>query len=154
MDPRETRVWGDSGELSAASVAPWPWGAALPRQALWVLRLRPPALGQPPSLPGLAFPQSATRSFPPPGVGGGGASRADPHSQEGPSKGIGEGGRQDRRPARGTDQPCASPAGPLAGVVLGGCGDKSIRFRPTLVFRDHHAHLFLNIFSDILADFK
>uniref|UniRef100_A0A8I6G7C5 4-aminobutyrate aminotransferase n=1 Tax=Rattus norvegicus TaxID=10116 RepID=A0A8I6G7C5_RAT len=40
------------------------------------------------------------------------------------------------------------------GVVLGGCGDKSIRFRPTLVFRDHHAHLFLNIFSGILADFK
>uniref|UniRef100_A0A667HNX1 4-aminobutyrate aminotransferase, mitochondrial n=1 Tax=Lynx canadensis TaxID=61383 RepID=A0A667HNX1_LYNCA len=40
------------------------------------------------------------------------------------------------------------------GVVLGGCGDKSIRFRPTLVFRDHHAHLFLNIFSDILAGFK
>uniref|UniRef100_A0A8D1DNC5 4-aminobutyrate aminotransferase, mitochondrial n=1 Tax=Sus scrofa TaxID=9823 RepID=A0A8D1DNC5_PIG len=40
------------------------------------------------------------------------------------------------------------------GVMLGGCGDKSIRFRPTLVFRDHHAHLFLNIFSDILADFK
>ncbi|MBZ3885817.1 4-aminobutyrate aminotransferase, mitochondrial, partial [Sciurus carolinensis] len=40
------------------------------------------------------------------------------------------------------------------GVVLGGCGDKSIRFRPTLVFRDHHAHLFLNIFSDILAEFK
>lgn len=43
---------------------------------------------------------------------------------------------------------------PLSGVVLGGCGDKSIRFRPTLVFRDHHAHLFLNIFSDILAGFK
>lgn len=42
----------------------------------------------------------------------------------------------------------------LSGVVLGGCGDKSIRFRPTLVFRDHHAHLFLNIFSDILANFK
>nr|AAA70415.1 GABA transaminase [Rattus norvegicus] len=40
------------------------------------------------------------------------------------------------------------------GVVLGGCGDKSIRFRPTLVFRDHHAQLFLNIFSGILADFK
>uniref|UniRef100_A0A8D0HJY3 4-aminobutyrate aminotransferase n=1 Tax=Sphenodon punctatus TaxID=8508 RepID=A0A8D0HJY3_SPHPU len=40
------------------------------------------------------------------------------------------------------------------GVVLGGCGDRSIRFRPTLIFRDHHAHLFLNIFSDILADFK
>ncbi|KFO24831.1 4-aminobutyrate aminotransferase, mitochondrial [Fukomys damarensis] len=40
------------------------------------------------------------------------------------------------------------------GVVLGGCGDKSIRFRPTLVFRAHHAQLFLNIFNDILADFK
>ncbi|KAM5227216.1 4-aminobutyrate aminotransferase, mitochondrial isoform 4-T4 [Ctenodactylus gundi] len=40
------------------------------------------------------------------------------------------------------------------GVVLGGCGDRSIRFRPMLVFRDHHAHLFLNIFSDILANFK
>lgn len=42
----------------------------------------------------------------------------------------------------------------LPGLMLGGCGDKSIRFRPTLVFRDHHAHLFLNIFSDILANFK
>ncbi|KAG9477119.1 hypothetical protein GDO78_002493, partial [Eleutherodactylus coqui] len=40
------------------------------------------------------------------------------------------------------------------GIVLGGCGDRSIRFRPTLVFKDHHAHLFLNIFNDILADFK
>ncbi|XP_064009100.1 4-aminobutyrate aminotransferase, mitochondrial [Pogoniulus pusillus] len=40
------------------------------------------------------------------------------------------------------------------GVVLGGCGDRSIRFRPTLIFKDHHAHLFLNIFSDILANFK
>ncbi|XP_077683992.1 4-aminobutyrate aminotransferase, mitochondrial isoform X4 [Eretmochelys imbricata] len=40
------------------------------------------------------------------------------------------------------------------GVVLGGCGDRSIRFRPTLIFKDHHAHLFLNVFSDILADFK
>lgn len=51
--------------------------------------------------------------------------------------------------------PPADPLLPLlSGVVLGGCGDKSIRFRPTLVFRDHHAHLFLNIFSDILADFK
>ncbi|XP_053551219.1 4-aminobutyrate aminotransferase, mitochondrial [Bombina bombina] len=40
------------------------------------------------------------------------------------------------------------------GVVLGGCGDKSIRFRPTLVFKEHHAHLFLNIFNNILADYK
>lgn len=42
----------------------------------------------------------------------------------------------------------------VLGVVLGGCGDRSIRFRPTLIFKDHHAHLFLNIFSDILANFK
>ncbi|XP_029431967.1 4-aminobutyrate aminotransferase, mitochondrial [Rhinatrema bivittatum] len=40
------------------------------------------------------------------------------------------------------------------GVVLGGCGERSIRFRPTLVFKDHHANLFLNIFNDVLADFK
>ncbi|CAH2306740.1 4-aminobutyrate aminotransferase, mitochondrial [Pelobates cultripes] len=40
------------------------------------------------------------------------------------------------------------------GVVLGGSGDKSIRFRPTLIFKEHHAHLFLNIFNDILANFK
>lgn len=40
------------------------------------------------------------------------------------------------------------------GVVLGGCGERSIRFRPTLVFRDHHAHLFLNIFDGVLSDFK
>ncbi|KAG8432899.1 hypothetical protein GDO86_017238 [Hymenochirus boettgeri] len=40
------------------------------------------------------------------------------------------------------------------GVVIGGSGDKSIRFRPTLVFKEHHAHLFLNIFNDVLADMK
>ncbi|XP_034781909.1 4-aminobutyrate aminotransferase, mitochondrial isoform X1 [Acipenser ruthenus] len=40
------------------------------------------------------------------------------------------------------------------GVVLGGCGERSIRFRPTLVFKQHHAHVFLNIFNDILAEYK
>ncbi|XP_036395552.1 4-aminobutyrate aminotransferase, mitochondrial-like [Megalops cyprinoides] len=40
------------------------------------------------------------------------------------------------------------------GVVLGGCGERSIRFRPALVFKEHHAHLFLNIFNDALAEFK
>ncbi|XP_041061682.1 4-aminobutyrate aminotransferase, mitochondrial isoform X2 [Carcharodon carcharias] len=40
------------------------------------------------------------------------------------------------------------------GIVLGGCGEKSIRFRPALVFRPHHANLFLNVFSDILAVHK
>ncbi|XP_041087132.1 4-aminobutyrate aminotransferase, mitochondrial-like [Polyodon spathula] len=40
------------------------------------------------------------------------------------------------------------------GVVLGGCGERSIRFRPSLVFKQHHAHVFLNIFNDILAEYK
>ncbi|MBN3303969.1 GABT protein, partial [Amia calva] len=40
------------------------------------------------------------------------------------------------------------------GVVIGGCGDKSLRFRPALVFKEYHAHLFLNIFNDVLAEFK
>ncbi|XP_078096520.1 4-aminobutyrate aminotransferase, mitochondrial isoform X1 [Mustelus asterias] len=40
------------------------------------------------------------------------------------------------------------------GIVLGGCGEKSIRFRPALVFRPHHAHLFLNVFNDILGAHK
>ncbi|KAG2455869.1 GABT protein, partial [Polypterus senegalus] len=42
----------------------------------------------------------------------------------------------------------------ILGVVLGGCGERSIRFRPALVFKEHHAHLFLNIFNDILAELK
>uniref|UniRef100_H2TN05 4-aminobutyrate aminotransferase n=1 Tax=Takifugu rubripes TaxID=31033 RepID=H2TN05_TAKRU len=40
------------------------------------------------------------------------------------------------------------------GVLLGGCGDRSIRFRPALIFKEYHVHLFLNIFNDVLAQFK
>uniref|UniRef100_A0A674EDJ2 4-aminobutyrate aminotransferase, mitochondrial n=1 Tax=Salmo trutta TaxID=8032 RepID=A0A674EDJ2_SALTR len=40
------------------------------------------------------------------------------------------------------------------GVVLGGCGTQSIRFRPALVFTEHHAHLFLDIFNDAIAELK
>lgn len=40
------------------------------------------------------------------------------------------------------------------GVFIGSCGDKSIRFRPSLVFKEQHAQLFLNIFNDILANYK
>ncbi|MFT7812130.1 4-aminobutyrate aminotransferase, mitochondrial-like [Arapaima gigas] len=40
------------------------------------------------------------------------------------------------------------------GLVLGGCGSHSIRFRPALIFKEHHVHLFLNIFNDALADLK
>ncbi|KAK1877835.1 4-aminobutyrate aminotransferase mitochondrial [Dissostichus eleginoides] len=40
------------------------------------------------------------------------------------------------------------------GILLGGCGDRSIRFRPALVFKEYHVHLFLNIFNDVLAQLK
>ncbi|CAB1350282.1 unnamed protein product, partial [Coregonus sp. 'balchen'] len=35
------------------------------------------------------------------------------------------------------------------GVLLGGCGDRSIRFRPALVFKEYHVHMFLNVFNDV-----
>uniref|UniRef100_A0A3B3ZZ75 Uncharacterized protein n=1 Tax=Periophthalmus magnuspinnatus TaxID=409849 RepID=A0A3B3ZZ75_9GOBI len=40
------------------------------------------------------------------------------------------------------------------GVLLGGCGDRSIRFRPALIFKEYHVALFLNIFNDVLAQLK
>jgi len=36
------------------------------------------------------------------------------------------------------------------GVHAGGCGDAAIRLRPALVFKEHHAALFLNKFEDVL----
>lgn len=38
-----------------------------------------------------------------------------------------------------------------AGVNLGGCGDYSIRLRPTLVFEKKHADIFLNILEDVIS---
>lgn len=40
------------------------------------------------------------------------------------------------------------------GILLGGCGERSIRFRPALVFKEYHVHIFLNIFNDVLAQHK
>ncbi|XP_028311028.1 4-aminobutyrate aminotransferase, mitochondrial [Gouania willdenowi] len=40
------------------------------------------------------------------------------------------------------------------GILLGGCGQQSIRFRPSLVFKEYHVHFFLNVFNDVLAEFK
>lgn len=40
------------------------------------------------------------------------------------------------------------------GVLMGGCGDRSIRFRPALVFKEYHVELFLNLFNDILNQIK
>ncbi|CAG5898951.1 unnamed protein product [Menidia menidia] len=39
-------------------------------------------------------------------------------------------------------------------VLLGGCGDRSVRFRPALVFKEYHVHMFLNLFNDVLAQYK
>ena len=38
-----------------------------------------------------------------------------------------------------------------AGVNFGGCGDYSIRLRPTLVFEKKHADIFLNILEDVIS---
>ncbi|XP_019743038.1 4-aminobutyrate aminotransferase, mitochondrial [Hippocampus comes] len=40
------------------------------------------------------------------------------------------------------------------GILLGACGDRSIRFRPALVFKEYHVHMFLNLFNDVLAQIK
>lgn len=39
------------------------------------------------------------------------------------------------------------------GVHTGGCGDKSIRFRPTLTLYKHHVDIFLDRFNSVLGDF-
>ncbi|KAE8749650.1 hypothetical protein FOCC_FOCC003637 [Frankliniella occidentalis] len=40
------------------------------------------------------------------------------------------------------------------GVQSGGCGDLSIRLRPALIFQERHAHLFLDIFRQVLKETK
>ncbi|XP_060757094.1 4-aminobutyrate aminotransferase, mitochondrial [Neoarius graeffei] len=40
------------------------------------------------------------------------------------------------------------------GVLLGGCGQKSIRFRPTLIFKEYHVNQCINIFNDVLSEYK
>jgi 4-aminobutyrate aminotransferase/(S)-3-amino-2-methylpropionate transaminase len=39
------------------------------------------------------------------------------------------------------------------GVQAGGCGDRAIRFRPTLVFQPHHANIFFDKFETCLKKF-
>lgn len=41
----------------------------------------------------------------------------------------------------------------LKGVMMYGCGETSIRFRPALILLPKHANLFLNIFEDVLKSF-
>ncbi|XP_030753211.1 4-aminobutyrate aminotransferase, mitochondrial-like [Sitophilus oryzae] len=40
------------------------------------------------------------------------------------------------------------------GVIAGGCGDHAIRLRPSLVFQEQHADIFLDKFSQVLNDVK
>ncbi|CAH1273270.1 ABAT [Branchiostoma lanceolatum] len=37
------------------------------------------------------------------------------------------------------------------GVQAGGCGERTIRCRPALIFQPHHAEMFLDIFNSVLA---
>jgi len=40
------------------------------------------------------------------------------------------------------------------GVHTGGCGEAAIRLRPSLVFKEKHAHIFLNKLEDVLKSFQ
>jgi 4-aminobutyrate aminotransferase-like enzyme len=39
----------------------------------------------------------------------------------------------------------------ISGIHTGGCGHKSIRFRPTLTLQKHHVEIFLDRFNLVLA---
>jgi len=39
-----------------------------------------------------------------------------------------------------------------AGVLVGGCGEKTIRFRPALVFEPYHAHLLNEVMEKVVKD--
>lgn len=39
-----------------------------------------------------------------------------------------------------------------AGVQIGGCGDRTMRLRPSLTFTARHARQFLEILDGVLAD--
>lgn len=36
------------------------------------------------------------------------------------------------------------------GIQAGGCGDEAIRFRPALIFQEHHAEIFLDKFRNVI----
>lgn len=40
------------------------------------------------------------------------------------------------------------------GIQSGGCGEKSIRFRPALTFEEKHADIFLDKFNQVLKETK
>ncbi|CAG9771090.1 unnamed protein product [Ceutorhynchus assimilis] len=40
------------------------------------------------------------------------------------------------------------------GVIVGGCGDHSIRLRPSLTFQEHHADILLDKLTQVLNEVK
>ncbi|XP_044267936.1 4-aminobutyrate aminotransferase, mitochondrial-like [Tribolium madens] len=40
------------------------------------------------------------------------------------------------------------------GIQSGGCGTKSVRLRPALIFQEHHANIFLDKFRQVLKEIK
>lgn len=42
----------------------------------------------------------------------------------------------------------------IVGILAGVCGDKGIRLRTSLVFQEHHADIFLEIFREVLQSIK
>ncbi|ESP04015.1 hypothetical protein LOTGIDRAFT_156617 [Lottia gigantea] len=40
------------------------------------------------------------------------------------------------------------------GILIGSCGEKTLRFRPTLMFQEHHVDIFTDIFDNVLSGLK
>jgi len=40
------------------------------------------------------------------------------------------------------------------GVVVGGCGNNSVRFRPSMLFTEEHVDEFLTIFNEVLGEIE
>ena len=40
------------------------------------------------------------------------------------------------------------------GVLIGGCGESTIRLRPALIFEPKHAEIMLEKFEDVLTDME
>lgn len=41
----------------------------------------------------------------------------------------------------------------ITGVIIGPSGNKTIRFRPALIFQREHAEVFLSIFESVLKEY-
>ena len=41
-----------------------------------------------------------------------------------------------------------------SGILIGGCGESSIRFRPALIFEPQHADIMIDKFDEVLSKMK